>query len=216
MRRRAHSIQTLTHALLETGLSHRAGPALDVALVPEREGEQPPELAAQVLPARHVVVEQAPHRLRPEVALAPNVSGESISRAKGSSSPRSQAAAGIENPRFRRLQSERQSGAAAFRSSTFFRRPRTLCRSGAPARGSSRPSRGTAPAPRASAPSTRGRSSPAGRRRDTCRGRRPGAARAARRPRSPRTAREGVDRVEAPAPPGQLGPRLGEKISFQP
>src|SRR5215207_10979194 len=44
--------------------------ALDVALVPEREGEQPPELAAEILAARHVVVDQARHGLRAEEALA--------------------------------------------------------------------------------------------------------------------------------------------------
>ncbi len=42
-----------------------------MSLVPEREREQPPELAAQVLAARDVVVDQPGHGLGPEVALAP-------------------------------------------------------------------------------------------------------------------------------------------------
>ena len=51
-----------------------------------------------------------------------SVSGESVSRANGSSSPRSHAAAGIEKPRLRRYTIERgSSGSAALRSSTFFR-----------------------------------------------------------------------------------------------
>src|SRR5678815_3103702 len=48
--------------------THGTGRPLEVALVPEREGEQPPELAAQVLAAGDVVVEQPGHRGRPEEA----------------------------------------------------------------------------------------------------------------------------------------------------
>ena len=94
------SIQTFTPA---SGSVHggAAGGALDVALVPEREREQPPELPAQVLAAGDVLVEQPRDRRRVEEALAPQRAGESVSRANGSSSPRSQAAAGIEKPRLR-------------------------------------------------------------------------------------------------------------------
>src|SRR3954453_7016598 len=56
---------------------------------------------------------------------------ESVSRAKGSSSPRGHAAAGIEKPRFFPCTISRgSSGAAALRNSTFFARPRTLWRAG--------------------------------------------------------------------------------------
>src|SRR5579864_4150062 len=56
-----------------------------------------------------------------------SVAGDSVARANGSSSPRSHAAAGIENPRLRPCTIPRgSSGAAAFRSSTFFESPRTL------------------------------------------------------------------------------------------
>src|SRR5439155_14330788 len=44
----------------------------DVALVPERECEQAPELAREVFLARHVPVEQAADGLRAEEALSPN------------------------------------------------------------------------------------------------------------------------------------------------
>ena len=43
---------------------------LDVALVPERKGEESPQLAAEVLAAGDVVVQHACHGLGPEVALA--------------------------------------------------------------------------------------------------------------------------------------------------
>ena len=66
-----------------------------------------------------------------EEPLAPQVSRESVSRANGSSSPRSQAAAGIEKPRFFPWTISRgSSGAAALRSSTFLESPRTLWRVG--------------------------------------------------------------------------------------
>src|SRR6185312_10244861 len=39
---------------------------LDMALVPEREGEQPPQLATPVLRARDMLVQQARHRRRLE------------------------------------------------------------------------------------------------------------------------------------------------------
>src|SRR5581483_537293 len=60
-----------------------------------------------------------------------SVDAASVSRANGSSSPRSQAAAGIENPRLRpfTIRSGR-SGATALRRSTFFRKPRTFRSSG--------------------------------------------------------------------------------------
>src|SRR5206468_8148865 len=57
------------HRLGEAQPAHGAGSALDVPLVPEREREQAPELAAQILASGDVVVEQARHRLRPEEAL---------------------------------------------------------------------------------------------------------------------------------------------------
>src|SRR6266511_6259532 len=47
----------------------RARCPLDVRLVPEREGEQAPELAAQVLAAGNVVVEHACNGVGPEIAL---------------------------------------------------------------------------------------------------------------------------------------------------
>ena len=60
-----------------------------------------------------------------------SVSGLSVSRANGSSSPRSQAAAGIEKPRFLpRTIRLGTSGATALRSSTFLRSPRTRWRAG--------------------------------------------------------------------------------------
>src|SRR5215471_2657641 len=43
---------------------------LDMPLVPEREGEQPPELAAPVLPAGSVLVDEARYWLGLEEALA--------------------------------------------------------------------------------------------------------------------------------------------------
>src|SRR5439155_4878775 len=60
-----------------------------------------------------------------------NRSAESVSRANGSSSPRSHAAAGIEKPRFLPCTISRGSrGSAALRSKTFFCNPRTFCRVG--------------------------------------------------------------------------------------
>src|SRR5205823_14975914 len=59
------------------------------------------------------------------------VSAESVARANGSSSPRSHAAAGIENPRFRPCTtSAGSSGSTAFRSRRFFCSPRTFSRAG--------------------------------------------------------------------------------------
>src|SRR6266511_5714947 len=52
-----------------------------MALVPEREREQSPELAAPVLPARDVLVEEASHRLVAEEAMpAQHVCGERVAR----------------------------------------------------------------------------------------------------------------------------------------
>src|SRR5207248_9229571 len=48
---------------------------LDVPLVPEREGEQPPQLTAPVPPTRDVLVDQPRDRLRLEEALAVQVLG---------------------------------------------------------------------------------------------------------------------------------------------
>src|SRR4051794_3393950 len=48
----------------------RACRRLHPALVPEREGQESPELAAEVLAARHVGVDHRAHRFGPEVALA--------------------------------------------------------------------------------------------------------------------------------------------------
>ena len=60
-----------------------------------------------------------------------SVSADSVSRANGARSPRSHAAAGIEKPRLRPCTTScGSSGATAFRSSTFFDSPRTLCRVG--------------------------------------------------------------------------------------
>ena len=76
--------------------------ALDVALVPEREREQAPELAAQR--SSRPATWSSSRRVTASGRKKPcrrSVSGESVSRANGSSSPRSHAAAGIENPRFR-------------------------------------------------------------------------------------------------------------------
>ena len=59
------------------------------------------------------------------------VSAESVSRANGSRSPRSQAAAGIEKPRLRPCTTScGRSGSTACRSSRFFESPRTLCFAG--------------------------------------------------------------------------------------
>src|SRR5262245_56340204 len=49
--------------------AQRAWSPLDVPFVPEREREQPPQLPAQVLAARDVVVDEAPDGVRPEEAL---------------------------------------------------------------------------------------------------------------------------------------------------
>ncbi len=70
-----------------------------VPVEPEREGDQAPELAAEVLAARAVAVEQRGDR-RPGRASpgAPASPAESTSRAKPCSGPRSQAATGIEKP----------------------------------------------------------------------------------------------------------------------
>src|SRR6185369_1928570 len=60
-----------------------------------------------------------------------SVSSESVSRAKGTRGPRSQAAAGMEKPRFLPETTESgRSGATAFRSRRFFEKPRTLRRVG--------------------------------------------------------------------------------------
>ena len=101
-------------------------------LVPEREGEQPPDLAAPVLAAlrrgRRGAGRPPPARSSPGGS---SVSRERTSRANGSSSPRSQAAAGIEKPRLRPPTiSAGRSGAAAARSSTFFSSRRTRMRRG--------------------------------------------------------------------------------------
>jgi hypothetical protein len=53
-------------------LAQRARLSLDVPLVPEREREQPPELAREVLLAAHVPVDHPLHGLRVEEALPPN------------------------------------------------------------------------------------------------------------------------------------------------
>src|SRR5438132_5197052 len=45
--------------------------ALDVALVPEREREQPPQLPAEIIAAGDVVVDHPPHRSRVEEPLPP-------------------------------------------------------------------------------------------------------------------------------------------------
>ena len=52
-----------------------------MVLVPEREGEQPPQLPGPVLAARDVLVEDRGHRLRPQVALtAKRLRGERLAR----------------------------------------------------------------------------------------------------------------------------------------
>ena len=77
-----------------------------------------------------MLVEQPRNDARVEEALPRSVSGESVSRANGSSSPRSHAAAGIEKPRFFAVTIARgSSGSAAFRSSPFFaERPHLVLR----------------------------------------------------------------------------------------
>src|SRR5829696_6971844 len=62
----ARSADERLHALAR----ERHGLALDVVLVPEGEGEQAPELAREVLLARHMAIEQRRRRLGSEVALA--------------------------------------------------------------------------------------------------------------------------------------------------
>ena len=110
------------------GAGAAAGRLPRVAVEPEREGEQAPDLPAEVLPARDVVVEDprdGPGSRKPWRSI---VSGERTSRAKGSRSPRSQAATGIENPCLRpRTISLGSSGATARRSSRFLEKPRTFC-----------------------------------------------------------------------------------------
>ena len=148
-----------------------------------------------------------------------SVSAESVSRANGSSSPRSQAAAGIEKPR---LRAPEQLGRDERRGRLPQQHLLAQAAHLVPARQREREVRDhgveeRARAPRASAPSRRGRSSRAGRRRGRCRGRRPGAARAARRPRSPRSAREAGRRGRSSLRrPVSSARALGEKISFQP
>ena len=100
-------------------------------LVPEREREQPPELTAPVLRAGDMFVQQPGTGSGSKKPCERSVAGDSVARANGSSSPRSQAAAGIEKPRLRPCTISRgTSGAAALRSKTFFERPRTLCLAG--------------------------------------------------------------------------------------
>src|SRR5512133_3613072 len=62
----ARSVDERLQARLAQGLRL----ALDVPLVPEREREQPPELARQVLPAGHMAVDQPLDGLGPEETLA--------------------------------------------------------------------------------------------------------------------------------------------------
>src|SRR5262249_60223256 len=50
---------------------HATGLALHVALVPEREREQSPQLTAQILPAGDMLVEQRLHHSRLEESLPP-------------------------------------------------------------------------------------------------------------------------------------------------
>ena len=119
------------------------------------------------------------------------VSGLSVSRANGSRSPRSQAAAGIEKPRFlpRTIWrgNERCDGLA---QEHLLAQRRVLgAAEGRPRRTPRRPGRERHARLERSGPWTRGRSSPAGRPRGRCRGRRPAGAPAARRPRSRRSGR---------------------------
>ena len=75
---------------------------LDVPLEPEREREQAPQLPGQVLAARRRGG-RAPRSTASgcRYPCRRTVAAESVSRANGSSSPRSHAAAGIEKPRLR-------------------------------------------------------------------------------------------------------------------
>ena len=188
------SIQTFMRRAalsMPSGTRSAGGALLDVRSCQSVNASRPQSCRLQSCAPGDVLVEQARHRLRLEEALRRSVSGESVSRANGSSSPRSHAAAGIEKPRLRPCTisrgSERRGRLA---QQHLLREPAHLVlRPAARTRSSSRPGRGTARAPRASAPSTRGRSSRAGRRRGRCRSRRPAAARAGRRPRSRRSAR---------------------------
>ena len=192
---------------------------LDVPLVPEREREQAPELAAPVLAPGDVLVEQARHRLgRKKPCRSSVAGGERLARER------------LELAAQPRRRGDREAALAAVHDLARHQRLRRPCAaapsstarapcaaSAARTRSSSRPGRGTGRAPRASAPSTRGRSSRAGRRRGRCRSRRPAAARAVGALGLGVARAVDVDRIEACAR-GRSARRArpAEKISFQP
>ena len=206
------SIQTLKRA--PAPHSSPRWSILNVPLVPEREGEQAPQLPACVLPAGDVSPRMrwtAPGSKNP---LPAECLGRQVSRANGSSSPRSHAAAGIEKLRLRRRRSgvgtrgPRPYAAAPSCS------PAPRARSGARARSSSRRGRGTGLAPRGSAPSRLGRSLPAGRRRGRSRDRHPVGGRGARRLRSRKRFRSRLTGSKALCRPVSSARASAEKISF--
>src|SRR5438045_1065323 len=79
--------QTSSAERLQAARAERNRLPLDVALVPEREREQPPQLPREVLAPGDVVVEQARHDTGIEVALAAQgvrgkrLAGERLERA---------------------------------------------------------------------------------------------------------------------------------------
>ena len=102
-----------------------------VALEPERECEQAPELAAQVLAPATCASISAVTASGPKKPWRADASGDRTSRANGSRSPRSQAAAGIEKPCLRpRTISCGRSGATALRSRRFLAKPADLASAG--------------------------------------------------------------------------------------
>ena len=127
------SIQTLTPPEPPSApSSSRGGSCSTCRSYQSVKASSPHSWRLRVLPPGDVLVEQP---RRPAAAgRSPGAEGSratSVSRANGSSSPRSQAAAGIEKPRLRPCTTSRgSSGSTALRSSTFFARPRTLRRVG--------------------------------------------------------------------------------------
>ena len=193
---------------------------LDVALVPEREREQAPELAAAVLArrprARRAAAPPARDGRSPGAAASrPRASRARTARARRAARrPRGSRSRACGRARSRAAAAARPPCAAAPSS-----RVRAPCAgSGGRTRSSSRPSRGTARGPRASAPSRRGRSSRAGRRRGRRRSRRPAGGRAPSAPSVSAVAvAVDVDRIERSSRrPVSSARSSGEKISFQP
>ncbi len=191
-----------------------------VAVEPEGEGEQPPDLPAEVLPAGDVLVEHP--RDGPGVQVPLPLDASRVRGRRGRTAQRGRRAArrrqGSRSPACGR---GRSLGAASGASGPpqqplLGEAAHLLLRLAAPGRARRRPGRGTAREPRGSGPCWPGRSSPAGRRRGRCRGRGPAGAPAPPNPRSLRSApgRRRAGRTSARALSSSCW-ASAEKISFQ-